>query len=209
MKTVSVEYNVYKFNELSAEAKEKVKQWYLEGQESYIFTDNIKEDLYCLFGKNDLDVQYSLSYCQGDGLNIYGEIDAKSIFDCLENHNGGTQLAEFENVLTEKEKKTILNYANECGKIKLPCNNHYCYCIADKINLAEDWGYDLENYSHYKNIDFDLLNKFEKLVVNIFLELCESYERQGYKYFYEISEEDLEEVCEANGYEFLANGKIF
>ena len=127
----------------------------------------------------------------------------------MENHNGGTQLAEFENVLTEKEKKTILNYASKCGKIKLPYNNRYCYCIADRINLAEDWEYDLENYSHYKNIDFDLLNKFEKLVVNIFLELCGSYEQQGYQYFYEISEEDLEEVCEANDYEFLANGKIF
>lgn len=209
MRTAMVEYNVYRFNELSAEAKEKVKQWYLDGRESYIFTDDVKEDLCCLFGKNDLDVQYSLSYCQGDGLNIYGEVDAKSIIDCLENHNGGTQLAEFENVLTEKEKKTILNYASQCGKIKLPYNNHYCYCIADRINLAEEWEYDLENYSHYKNIDFDLLNKFEKLVVNIFLELCGSYEQQGYKYFYEISDEELEEACEANDYEFLANGKIF
>ena len=32
---------------------------------------------------------------------------------------------------------------------------------------------------------------------------------QGYNYFYEISEEDLEEVCEANEYEFLADGTIF
>jgi hypothetical protein len=62
-----------------------------------------------MFGENDLQVQYSLGYCQGDGFNIYGEIDAESIFKCLENNNGGTQLAEFKDVLTDKEKKTILH----------------------------------------------------------------------------------------------------
>ena len=36
-----------------------------------------------------------------------------------------------------------------------------------------------------------------------------SHEKWGYEYFYEISEEDLEEMCEANGYEFLENGKVF
>lgn len=209
MRTVTMDYEVYKYNELDESAKEKVKRWYLDGQNPCFFTDDCKEDLNCLFGKNDLDVQYSLACCQGDGFNIYGEIDAESILKCLENHNSGELLAEYENVLTEKEKKTILHYASECGKIKLPVNNRYCYSLADYIDIKEDWEYDLEVYSGYKNINTETLKKFEKLVRNIFRKLCKFYEEWGYEYFYEISEEDLEENCEANGYEFLEDGTIF
>ena len=209
MRTATVNYEVFKYNELDEYAKEKVKQWYLDGQESYIFTSDCKEDLYNLFGENDLDVQYSLNYCQGDGFNIYGKIDAKSIFKCLENHNGGTQLAKFEDVLTEKEKKTILHYADECGKIEIPMNNRYCYSLADYIDIEEDWAYDLEVYSGYKNINVEALEKFEKLVRDIFTTLCKMYEEWGYNYFYEIDEEDLAEICEANDYEFLEDGTVF
>ena len=160
MRTECVHYNVYQYNELSAEAKERVKEWYLNGQEPCIFSDDCENDLYNLFGKNDLKVQFSLAYCQGDGFNIYGEIDAESIFKCLENHNGGTQLAKFENVLTEKEKRTILHYATECGRIKLPMNNRYCYSLANYIDIKDDWGYDLEAYSGYRNINMEALEKF-------------------------------------------------
>ena len=209
MKTVCVEYEVYKYNELDDVAKEKVKQWYLEGREPFIFTEDCEMDLENLFGENDLKVQYSLGYCQGDGFNIYGKVYAESILNCLEKHNGGTQLKEFENILTDKEKRTILHYADECGAIEIPMNNRYCYSLADYIDIADDWEYQLGYYSGYKNIKVDVLKKFEKLVREIFETLCNSYEKYGYEYFYEISEEDLEEMCEANGYEFLADGTVF
>lgn len=209
MRTAIVEYKIYKYGELSDKAKEKVKEWYLEGRNEYIFTEDCEEDLHNLFGNNDLKVQYSLGYCQGDGFNIYGKVSAKAILNCLEEHNGGTQLEQFENVLTAKEKATILHYAEECGDIELPINHRYCYCIAGHTDIADDWEYQLENYSGYKNINKEVLEKFESLVHGIFETLCASYEEQGYDYFYEISEEDLEEMCEANGYEFLEDGTVF
>ena len=207
--TVTIEYNVYKFNELSDDAKEKVKEWYLEGQESFIFTDDCKQDLYNLFGKNNLEVEYSLGCCQGDGFNIYGKIDAESIFNCLEKHNGGTQLEQFEDVLTEKEKRTILHYAKECRDIELPSNNRYTYCMAYHIDIVDDWEYQLDYHSCYKNINVEVLKKFEKLVQELFETLCNTYEKWGYEYFYEVSEEDLEEICEINEWEFLEDGTIF
>ena len=217
MRIETVEYKVYKYNELSAEAKEKVKQWYLEGQEPFIFTEMCEDDLYNLFGKNDLNgigicdlkVQYSLSNCQGDGLNIYGKINPRNILECLENHNGCSQLEEFENYLTDKEKATILLYADYCDDISIPYNTRYCYSLANDISFAEDWLFDIEDYEELEKIDFDVINKFEKLVANIFLKLCQDYEKQGYKYFYEISEEDLEEICDCNMYEFLEDGTVF
>lgn len=209
MRITTVEYKIYKYNELSEEAKEKVKEWYLENfKDSFIFTEICEEDLYNLFGENDLEVQYSLASCQGDGFNIYGKIDVRNIFECLEKHNGGNQLEKFENVLTDKEKKTILNYAEECGKIVLPTNNRYCYSLADYIDIANEWTYDLE-YAGYSNINTEVLEKFEKMVRGIFETLCRDYEKQGYEYFYEAEEEELEEMCEIHEWEFLEDGKIF
>lgn len=210
MRTVTMEYNVYKYDELSDKAKEQVKEWYLNSKEPYIFTEDCKMDLENLFGKNDLSIQYSLNSCQGDGFNIYGLIDAETIFNCLEKHNGGTQLKRFKSVLTEKEKKTILTYAREigeCAVIELPWNNRYCYSLANRINFAEDWECELKYYSN--NVNVELIEKFENLVKEIFIELCESYEKQGYEYFYEIPEEELEDICEANEWEFLEDGTIF
>lgn len=210
MRTETITYKVYQYNELSAEAKEVVKKWWLDGQDSYGFTEDVKEDLKCLFGDNDLDVQYQLSYCQGDGFNISGEVDTENIFKCLEEHRAGAQLVEFENYLTEKEKKTILHYASVIGgTIKLPMNSRYGYSLAEYIDVADEWEYDLEYYSGYSNINREVLKKFETLVRGIFGTLCKIYEKWGYEYFYEIDDETLEELCEANGYEFLADGTIF
>lgn len=211
MRIDTVEYKVYKYNELTDEAKEKAKQWYLDGQSdlSFIFTEDCEMDLENLFGKNDLEVEYSLGYCQGDGFNIYGEINAENIFDCLEKHNGGTQLKEFENLLTDKEKRTILCYQKECNNIKLPQNGRYGYCMADYIDIVDDWTYDLEEYSCFSNINKDVLEKFEYMVKEMFGKLCKDYEEAGYKFFYEINDEDMEDVCDANDYEFLVDGTFY
>ena len=200
MRIHTVNYEVYNYNELTDEAKEVVKQWWLETQDSYGFTEDVKEDLKCLFGDNDLDVQYQLSYCQGDGFNISGEVDTENIFKCLEEHRAGTQLVEFENYLTEKEKKTILHYASVIGgTIKLPYNSRYGYSMAEYIDIADEWEYDLEYYSGYSNINTEVLKKFETLVRELFGTLCKIYEKWGYEYFYEIDEETMDEICEANG----------
>ena len=206
--TITKEYNVYKFNELSESAKESVKRWYLDGQTAEIFTEDCEQDLENLFGKNDLEVQYSLRCCQGDGFNIYGTINAENIIKCLDEHNGGCQLEKFENVLTDKEKKIILTYQKFCSDIELQSNRHYCYSLADYIDIVDDWNDQLEYYS-LDFIDVKTIEKFENMVRGIFSELCNYYEDMGYKYFYEISEEDLKEFCEVNNYEFLSDGTLF
>lgn len=211
IETVTTEYKIYKYNELSDKAKKNVKEWYLESfHDADFFTEDCENDLYNLFGKNSLHVQYDLGYCQGDGFNIYGEINAENIFKCLENHNGGTQLEQFENVLTDKEKRTILHYAEECGEIELSENNRYAYSLADYIDIMDDWTFQLENYSAYRDINKEVLKKFERLVRDIFSVLCESYEKIGYEWFYgEVSDEEVEECCEANEYEFLEDGSLY
>lgn len=69
MRTEIKEIKVYKFNELSSEAKEVVKQWWL----------NNLEELKSEYGIETLKVSFSLGYCQGDGFCMYGEISTYGI----------------------------------------------------------------------------------------------------------------------------------
>lgn len=212
MRKVIIECEVYKFNELDEYAKENVRQWYLDHMDADAFTENCEEDLKCLFGKdNDLKVQYSLNSCQGDGFNIYGYINAKDIIDCLKSKADGNQFNCYRDWMTEEENESVIDYAEKCGKIKLPKNTSYCYCMADYIYFTEDWVYELKYEYGYKeeDIKIDAIYKFESMVSAIFESLCKDYEKSGYEYFYELSDEDLEEVCDVMGYEFYEDGKIF
>ena len=49
----------------------------------------------------------------------------------------------------------------------------------------------------------------EKLVIAMFTELSKTYEEYGYKYFYEVEDEEMTETCEANGWEFLEDGSYY
>lgn len=63
------EIKAYTFPELTGEAKEKAKEWYLNDETlSWELTNNYESDLSCIFPNSDLKVQWSLSYCQGDGV---------------------------------------------------------------------------------------------------------------------------------------------
>ena len=209
MRTLYIEKKLYTYDELNFNAKENAKERILDMfHTEYLFTDYCIQDLKNIFGENvNLNIEYSLSYCQGDGLNIYGKIDAKSIIECLEKHNTGDLLEEFENILTEKEKKTILKYAEYCGDIYIPKNGRYAYSMADYISL-DDWIVELESYD-FKNINTKAIEKFESMVKGIFGNLNTFYKDGGYKYFYEMDEEELKAICLENDYEFYEDGILF
>lgn len=60
------EIKVFTFPELNGEAKEKAKEWYLNDEIlSLELTNDYKNDLSYIFPRSELEVQWSLSYCQG------------------------------------------------------------------------------------------------------------------------------------------------
>lgn len=77
--------SVYKFDQLSDEAKEKAREWYREGYDDPMMQSHMinltGEALEAAgfkvnqYGGADLDVRYSLSYCQGDGFSFLGDIE--------------------------------------------------------------------------------------------------------------------------------------
>lgn len=211
MEVVTREYKVYNFSELSEDAKEKAKQWYLDDDFRPQEFENIyTEDLHYLFNNSDLKMQFSLSYCQGDGLNIYGKLDLMDVFAVIrDTDHSGEQFKQYKDLFSEHEQKTIEAYMEACGReIELPYNRHYCYCIDDRVDFADEWIEILE-YCRYKNIQIDTIRKMEKLVGMMFENLSATYEKYGYDYFYNADDEVVNEACEANGWRFLEDGTFF
>lgn len=193
------EFNVYKFTELSQAAKEKVRDWYLEGQSelSHIFTDDCMIRLKELFPNSDLEVQYSLSYCQGDGLNIYGEIRLDELLEKIAENFTEKEMKFFKWAFSEYDTSYQMMY-----------NNRYCYCICSRNAFMENIFSEMDNW-YFRNIPEKTMEKFNELAGEYLDNLCSEFEKNGYDFFYKISEEDLQEYCEANEYEFLENGKFY
>ena len=211
MEVVTREYKVYNYSELSEDAKEKAKQWYLDDDFRPSEFENIyTEDLHYLFNNSDLKMQFSLSYCQGDGLNIYGKLDLMDVFAAIRDaDHSGEQFKKYKDLFSEHEQKTIEAYMEACGReIELPYNRHYCYCVDDRVDFADEWIEILE-YCRYKNIQIDTIRKMEKLVGMMFENLSATYEKYGYDYFYNADDEVVNEACEANGWRFLEDGTFF
>lgn len=192
--TITTTY--YQFSELSEAAKEKVRQWYLDGQDADFFAEDVRENLNYLFPNSKLNVQFSLASCQGDGLNIYGDLQLADAFEHLKEK------------FTEKEQKFFRWVFREYRpEYKMPSNNHYCYCIADRMDFCENLVDDLES-DCMRGIPWETIKKFEKALQEYFSGLCAIYEEDGYKFFYEIDDAELEEICDINGWEFLENGEV-
>ena len=214
MKTITKTYKVYNYNELSDEAKEKVKQDYLDDPvRNDIFYEDCMETIHSLFPQSDLKVQYSLSSCQGDGFNIYGTLDVFNMINLMRNKEKLpiSLLNEIEkdiDAFTNKELDMISQYYNYyCSSIKIPHNFRYCYSQADYINFADDWAEELENAEMEYNDN--LIIKFENFVRKFFSKLNDMFEEEGYEFLYNVSDEETEDWCEVNEYMFLEDGTLF
>ena len=196
-KIVTIQKEVFTFNELSEGSKEVVKSWWLDCQDESDFTEMLQEEYKELLLNSSLKVQYSLSYCQGDGLNLYGTLDINDMLELIKEK------------FSSKEVKTLVHYIEDLSdEVELDYNSHYCYCLADYIELEFESEYE-DKFNSLKGYNKLLVKKFQYEIREYIKALCKKYESWGYDYFYEISESDLQEICEANDYEFTEDGKIF
>lgn len=187
--------NVYKFNELFPAAQERVRNFYLENVEPEAFEETCEDLLGGKFPNSDLHVQFCLSCCQGDGLNIYGILN---LFDALN---------LVRNKLTPEEQAELTTLLSLYSKYyDIPSNRRYTYCICDRHDYTRNLLEDIE-YSR-STVPYDLLRKFNTLIQNLLTDFCRDFEKDGYSYFYEVEDSDLEDWCKANEYEFYANGEL-
>ena len=188
----------YTYNELSESAKEKVKQWYLDDPiRNDILYEDIMLYLYDNFKLSELKVMYSLGYCQGDGLNIYGNLNLYDFLDIWQ--------------ASPKEKKTIEFYIGRAFyQYNFVENNRYCYSckfidrnyIDDKI---DEFITELQD-NKITNIKKPLISQFFNDMINYFETLDAEFKDNGYNYLYNCDDEEIEEACEANEWYFTESG---
>ena len=209
MKEVTMGFNVYRFEELNEEAKEVVKQWYLDGQDSSNFNDILKYELGLFFPNSELNANYSLNYCQGDGVNIHGIISLKDVLEFSTLHQLNEFYPKMKEVFTEKEIKTLNFYFKQISDstIELPQTRGYA-CSAAMAYVEPSLIESLE-YDKIRDINKKLIKKFEKFFIESLMILTKEFEERGYDFFYEISKEDLQEYCESNDYWFYENGEFY
>lgn len=139
------------------------------------FKEQVKEDLKEIFPNSILNTQYSLGYSQGDGVNIYGDLDYRDIVNYMIIHKKIN--------LTKKEEKTLEEYRkNALGYMRIPENRRYGYCYIENFCIYSDW---FDEYYRYKNLNTKLLKNFEKKIKETIMEICKEYEERGYKEIYE------------------------
>ncbi len=208
MKVVTREYEVYGYEELDTRAKEKVKNWYLNDEiRAKELTEMYSKGLRLAFPDSDLKVQWSLSSCQGDGVNIFGVLHLDDILKVPEK-NYFDFLNEYKGYFTEKEKRTIKFYNNLCNDITLPVNRNYTYCKVSQAEITYNMVDILEN-ENIRNINMDVIDKLEKYIIDIITDICRSWENMGYDYLYNIEDDELKEICDSNEWHFLKDGTFF
>lgn len=187
---------IYDFDELTEEAKENARQIYLDQ-----FKSADDYETFCVddlannhFEHSDLNVQFSLSSCQGDGFNIYGKVELSDAIDFVLH-----KTSNFDN-------KTIrfFKWLKTLGyKLELPSNHHYCYCIIDSCDFANDiqWLLEQDGYTSNSENHFSMLCNFDTEFKRYVEKLCKEYEQDGYKYFYEVEDSEIKEVWEISEYE--------
>lgn len=200
---VTKEYTVYNYCELSDTVKDRVKGNYLEVYRTWEdFQNMLKESLDTRFERSPLSVNFDCSCCQGSGLNIEGSLEFSDIL----------QIEEICNKFTEKENRALYFYFEGCyiKPYEFYENRRYScsYKYVDRQYLASHILYELEE-NNISNINTDLVERVSDAILDYMEKLEKYFYDCGMKYFYEISDEDMEEISNEYGWEYLEDGTIW
>jgi hypothetical protein len=191
----TIRTKVYTFDELSDEAKQVAIQEMRNSKEIHLdwFNDDAKEQINEAGFYGDVQLQYSLSYCQGDGLSFScNRIEERVL------------LPFFAGILGAGKEKTAKVIMDNCSFVNTGNDGHYCYASKRDID------YTFESYKNdYKNIN-QVVAKVLEEIENLYVDLCKDLENKGYKEIeYQYSDEAIIEDIQANDYEFLKSGKKY
>lgn len=199
MRKIIREYEVYSYQELKEEAKERARQTIANSIIEMNF-EYLEEDLLTLLEEdynlkeNNVDLHYSLSYCQGDGLSF----DCK---DLLESKYFKNKM--YENLsVGEKISLSKMISKGELSLFTKRSGNHlYEYSLHSDVQA-------ITNFYHWGKNKEALVDKIIHKLGNVYMEICSRLEKIGYQ-CYEVSEEDIERYVYDYEIEFDKLGYIF
>ena len=202
MKKYLKEIEVYSYNELEGKARNRVNTMYFDSKvdcDADYFKDYVREDLKEKWGVTDLEMYYSLTYSQGDGVCLDGYV---SFADILANENLRKAVVGDDRLAYEvKENEKVLRELLD--GFQLTHSGSYYHANMVYIEPNDD-PYPDEYTDDIKNIIIELWDYFK----DWYFERCREYEKVGYKMFYEYSDDDVKEWIEANDYAFDEYGDL-
>jgi hypothetical protein len=192
----TIRTKLYTFNELSDEAKQVAIEEYRSEDHVHLdfFHDDAVEQIEKAGFYGNVELQYSLSYCQGDGLSFGCDRIEESLL-----------LSFFAEILGEGKEKTAKVIIDNCSFENTGNKgNHYCYASKGDVS------YEFDDYYGKRYNVHEVVSQVEKKIENLYMELCKDLEKQGYSEIeYQRSDEAIIETILANGWEFLSNGKMY
>lgn len=201
--------HVYDFMELSRTAKDKAISDYYNflldtGILANDVTEMMEDRIENLYPHSSLKVQWSLSSCQGDGVNVYGDL---AVEDVLNNAP--------ENMFSDKERRTLEWYENNSNSfgemLRLPMNGRYCYCVVSHIDDADDIYYNMKELESIRGVNLKLLKRFNTEIVRQFEGFCYKLERMGYRILEmdDFTDGEMADISEANDWQYLEDGSMY
>src|SRR5690606_12209483 len=107
-------------------------------------------------------LQYSVGWCQGDGLSFSAkDFDLEKLTEM------------FIEVLGKDKSKTANLIAENCVVVCTGNTGHYCYAHRRDIDLYIDWGNDVENIC-------SVVSKVREKLEDLYMDLCKDLEAEGY-----------------------------
>ena len=181
----------FNFNELIKETQTRViEEWMNEGYAlniTSVLTDIFREVLQNYGFDDDVIVEWSLNYCQGDGVAFYGEIDLEKV---LHYH-----LDDF----SKDELRRLYWLNNEFGvSIETERNSYgHRYSHAYTMVVSIDCDYRTD-YRHTEQYD-EVLQKLEEVILNSVRSLSHKLERLGYDFIERVEcDEMIRALSEGN-----------
>lgn len=214
MKTITKSYEVYDLAELSDNAKMRAMESVLDQcRPDFVFTEDVNYQISERYPNSALEVQYSFSCSQGDGVNLYGNVDLRDFFDAWSTSCDCSILA------TRKVYNLLENYGFEYEISENP-RYAYSYKDYDRNNIEDEAEYRYNFVHEDAEGNFDEDEDDRKLTIEALADLLDftlkslenfedDIEQQGEAWFFNITEEEAQADAEANGFAFTADGKLF
>ncbi len=198
METITREYSVFSFEELSESAKARALQWHRETLDSFwseYVTDDAKH-IASLMGWRIENIYWSGFWCQGDGACFTGILDyakgcAKQVYAYAPKD------AELSTIAKDWQSLQARNFYSIRAIVRH--RGHYSHSGCTEFECE-----DIRGQSMWVK---DETEKEIKRIARQFMDwIYRSLERE---YEFRTSAETFSEDCEANGWRFTADGKFF
>jgi len=202
MRQKTITRNVYKFEELSENAKERALYEYglfLSAENNWheyeieYWAEKLQK-----IGFLNADIRFSGFWSQGDGASFTADVDLDTIVNSLlcSDYNR-SYLA-----LCTMQDKSIIDIDIDVTRN----SHHYSHEMTCGVNI--DWNC-WDKPIKFENWLISVVDSLEKDIESLRYDLCrEIYKSLKEEYYYQVSKESYKETCDANEYEFYSDGSM-